>query len=956
MQKLVSSLARTLAQGGSLTALAAGLLVALPAAAQTSQDSNTARESEELEAVDTTDIVVTGSRIERAGFEQPTPTTVIGALELRQGQRSNLQQVLNDSPQFRPTTTTQVSAGNTSSGSAPVDLRGLGANRTLTLINGRRFVGQNNLNYVPMTLVERVEVVTGGASAAYSSDAVAGVVNIILKDKVEGIHLGAQSGISSRGDGSRYGGDLTFGTSFADGRGQIMVTGEYLKDESISDRNSRRNLGSAASVRLNPTVPTDLRQVLTRDVNNGNSASAGLITSGIFAGQIFNEDGTLRAFRRGTSLAANPAATPFPSQMIGGEDGVGLFDAVAVTTPLERISTFGRATYDFGAVTGWAEASYGRSRSKYKFLPDIGAPASITIQATNPFLSQSIRTALANAGQTSFTFGKFFDGPFMVEYDGTREQKEGAVGFDADLGGTWKASAHFSHGEVNFRQRAPNTRIVSKFNNAINAVSSNGQIVCAINADASTANDDPACRPLNLFGRNAASADALGYVMGTQRSDTVSKLDAAAVELQGDLVSLWAGPVTIAVGAEARWEEQTAKSGALDLSGAFGPTLTLYGNPVSGGFDVREAFGEVALPLLNIEDKVKIDLNGAARYSDYSRSGGIWSWKAGGTVSLFNSLMFRGTRSRDIRAPTIGELFAVRSITVGPLVDQDTAGRAAANPAYNPAPQQVRTYTGGNTDLVPEIGHTTTLGVSFAPSFLKGFNVSFDYYDIKIDGAITALSASNLTAACRNGNVAACARITRDATGTVTEVQSNQQNLALFETSGFDIEASYLLRMSDLDSSLPGVLRVRALATHVREFVLDTGIPAAGTTTTRVDSAGDVGSGTGNTIPKWRGTLSLSYQDQVVGLDARVRYVGGGKHNHLSVDNPATATLEGLVNNDIAARAYLDIGAQFKVADKFTLWTNVNNVLDQEPPISPAQAMYYDAIGTYFTVGVKLDF
>lgn len=949
MHQLVSSLAGRFAQGSSLPALAMGLLIAVPAAAQTASPAPHAASSQEGSEAPAGEIVVTGSRIERAGFDQPTPTTVIGELELRQGQRPNLQQVLNDSPQFRPTTTTQVSAGNTSSGSAPVDLRGLGANRTLTLINGRRFVGQNNLAYVPMSLVERVEVVTGGASAAYSSDAVAGVVNILLKKKVEGIHVGVQSGISSRGDGFRYGADLALGTSFADGRGQLLFGGEYVKDAAIPDRNSRRNLGSAASVRLDPTSATDLRQILTLDVNNGSTHPAGLITSGIFAGQLFNDDGTLRRFRMGRSLAANPATTPFPAQMVGGEDGVGLFDAVVVTTPLERISAFGRATYDFGGVRLWADVSYGRSRSKYKFLPDIGAPASITIQATNPFLSADIRNALAASGQSSFTLGRFFDGPFMIEYDGTRTQKEGAIGIDADLGGNWKVSAHFSHGEVDFRQRAGNTRVVSRFNNAINAVSSGGQIVCAINADAIATNDDPACRPLNLFGRNAPSAAALGYVMETQRNDTVNKLDAAGVEVQGDLFSLWAGPVTIAVGAEARWEEQDSRSGALDLAGAFGPVLTLYANPVSGGFNVREVFGEVALPLLDLEDRVKVDLNGAARYSDYSRSGGIWSWKAGGTVSLFNSLMFRGTRSRDIRAPNIAELFTVRTINVGALVDQDTAGRAAANPAYNPAPQQVRTYTGGNADLVPEISHTTTLGVSFTPTFLPRFSLSVDYYNVEINGAITALSASNLTLACKNGNASACARITRDSTGTVTEVQSNQQNLAVFETSGIDIEASYLLPLSELSQSLPGTLRFRALATHVREFVLDTGV-------TRVDSAGDVGSGTGNTIPKWRGTFAVSYQDKLVGFDARMRYVGGGKHNHLSVDNPATATLEGLVNNDISARVYVDLGAQFKVTDQFTFWANVNNVFDRDPPITPAQAMYYDAIGTYFTFGAKMKF
>ncbi|MCR5870213.1 TonB-dependent receptor plug domain-containing protein [Sphingomonas sp. J344] len=240
------------------------MLSATPSFAQTAP----AAPAEAVAEDDT--VVVTGSRIVRDGFDQPTPTTVIGEAELRQGQRPNLAQVLNDSPAFRPSVTPQVSVGNTSSGSAPVDLRGLGTNRTLTLLEGRRFVGNNNLNYVPMSLVERVEVVTGGASAAWGSDAVAGVVNIILKDSFKGVTVGGVGGISTRGDGARYGGDITAGTSFADGRGQIMVTAEYVKDESIPDRNSRDRLGSAGIVRLNPTSTTDLRQILVPDVNYGN--------------------------------------------------------------------------------------------------------------------------------------------------------------------------------------------------------------------------------------------------------------------------------------------------------------------------------------------------------------------------------------------------------------------------------------------------------------------------------------------------------------------------------------------------------------------------------------------------------------------------------------------------------------------------------------------------------------
>ncbi|MBU3079505.1 TonB-dependent receptor domain-containing protein [Sphingomonas quercus] len=925
-------------RGPSAVALAAALLHVGAAHAQPAA----APDQTDTLAQDEQTITVTGSRIERAGFDAPTPTTVIGAVDLRQGNRPNLQQVLNDSPAFRPTTTPQVSVGNTSSGSAPIDLRGLGGGRTLTLLNGRRFVGNDNLNYIPMGLVDRVETVTGGASAAYGSDAVAGVVNIIFKTKVTGITVGATTGISSRGDGGRYGGDITLGTGFAEDRGQIMASAEYMKDRSIPDRNSRRNLGSAGIVRLNPTVATDPRQVLVRDVNYGNVTSTGLITSGALAGQMFNEDGTLRTYRAGQSLAANPVTTPFPAQSIGGADAVGLYDRVVVSTPVERISAFARASYEFGAgITGWVDGSFGQSRSQYDFLPDIAGPASLTIQATNPFLSPAIRARLAAAGQTSFTLGKFYDGPFMLGLDARRRNLEGAIGIDADLGGSWTVRAHYSHGEVKNRTRNPNTPIAAKLTNALNAVAGANGPVCAINADASAANDDAACRPINPFGTWNASADALGYVMGTQRSDSTNKLDAAAAEVQGDLFKLWGSqPITIAFGAEARWESQHATAGALDLAGAFGG-VNLYGNPVSGKFNVKEGFAEVAVPFFEIEDKVKIDLNGAARYSDYSRSGGVWTWKGGATVDLFDQLLLRGTRSRDIRAPSIGNLFSVSSLNVRPLVDQDTAGRAAANPAYNPTPQAVTTFSGGNPDLVPEISHTTTLGATFSPRFLPGFNASVDWYDIKIDGAIATLSGTQLTLACANGNAAACGSITRDATGTVSVVRANAQNVARFETSGLDIELSQRVPLSDLSNALSGTLNIRALATYVKKFVYDTGI-------TRVDSAGDVGSATTNAIPSWRGNLIVNYQGSALGIDARVRYVGKGKYDHL-LDAV-------LVNNKIKAFTYLDLGASYKVTERLRLTANVNNVFDKQPPISPTGPLFYDAIGTYFSVGARVTF
>jgi len=868
-------------------------------------------------------IVVTASRVERAGFDQPTPTTVIGKSDIRQGARPNLQQILNDQPQFRPTINPAVTVGGTLTGVAPVDLRGLGTTRTLSLLNGRRFVGENNLNFVPTGLVERVEVVTGGASAAWGSGAVAGVVNIILNDDLEGFSAGALSGISSRGDARRYGLDASFGTRFADGKGHFMFGVEYVDDNGIPDRNSRPNLGSSGIVRVTPGSLTDLRTQLARDVNSYQN-HGGVITSGLLAGQTFNSDGTLRPF-------SGPNA-----QGVGGTDAVGLYDDLYAASPFERLNAYARASYDLGGAKVWADAAYGRATSKYVFFPDFLIPT-LTIQASNPFLSTAIRDQLVAAGQTSFTLARVFKDVFPMRFDSVRENKEGAIGIEGSFGKGWKYSAHYSHGEVNTHSQFENSRITANFAKAINAVSSGGQIVCAVNADAITTNDDAACRPINPFGEGNNSPEALAYVRGTQNSYVLNKLDSAGFELQGDPFSLWAGPVTLVIGAEARWEKQIGSRGALDSAGAFG--LTGFGAPVSGGFNVKEGFGEIVLPLLNVEGAVKADLNGAVRYSDYSTSGGIWSWKAGATIRLFEDLLLRATRSRDIRSPNVSELFSSRAIGIGPLVDQDTAGRTGT-PGYNPNPAQVTTYGGGNPDLLPEIGHTLTIGGSYEPTFFKGFNISVDYYDIKVKGAIATLSGSNLTLACARGSSAACDRITRDSTGTVTQVLSNAQNIASFETRGLDFEASYALPMERLSSDMGGMLRLRALATYVDRFIFDTGL-------TRVDTAGDVGDATANSMPHWRGVFGVNYQGDTLGLDARLRYAGGGTFNHL---------LTTLVNNNIKSRTYVDIGAQFKVAETFTLFGNVNNVFDVKLPITTTSSIYYDTVGTSFTAGVRVNF
>lgn len=881
------------------------------------------------------DVIVTGSRIQRAGFDQPTPTTVIGDVELRQAARANIAQVLNDQPQFRATVNPSVSVGNTSSGTAPLDLRGLGTARTLTLLNGRRFVGEGNLNLIPSGLVERVEVVTGGASAAWGSNAVAGVVNVILDTDLTGLTLGASGGVSSRGDAARYMVEGKFGTGFAGGAGRIVAGVEYVDDRGIVDRNSRPNLGSTNTTRAFPAIATNLSTILARDVNYPNRSAAGVVIGGVLAGQTFDADGSTRAFQ-------GPDA-----RNIGGADAIGLYDDVYGASPFERVNGFARASYDVGDATLYAEGLYGKARSTYPFFPDL-LLATQVVQASNPFVTPAVRARLAAAGQTSFTLGRVFNDIFLNTFDLERENREGAIGVDGRFGDGWTFNAYGSYGEVESNERVVNSRLAANYTRAVNAVANAaGQAVCAVNADAVTTNDDPACAPLNILGSGVASPQALAYVRGVQSQRVLNKLTSFGFQLQGDLFRLPAGPLTIAVGVEGRKEEQSTVRDPLTATpGVF--AFQLFAQDFGGEFTVKEGFVEAAAPVFDMDGVAKLDLNGAARYSDFSTSGGITTWKGGGTLRLFDDLLLRATRSRDIRSPGIGNLFSTRATNIGPLTDQDRAGRTGT-PGYNPQPTQVFTFSGGNPDLDQERARTLVVGASYSPRFLRGLNLSVDWYDIKIKGAIATLTGAQLTLACANGNQAACDRVVRDGTGTVTTVFANAQNIASFETRGLDLEAAYLLRLSDLSGGLDGSLRLRALATYIDRFVTNDG-------TVAIDRVGDVGNIVGG-VPEWRGTFSAAYETDGFGLDARVRYVDGGLFDSRSaISVNAAGVTTGINNNAISSRTYLDLGARFKVGDRFELYGNVNNVFDRDPPLTTAGSPHFDVVGTYFLVGARARF
>jgi iron complex outermembrane recepter protein len=868
-------------------------------------------EDQELSDGGEPDIVVTGSRIDRAGFDAPTPTTIIGGDDLLRGDRPSIAQVLNDLPQFRASTTPVTNFSGTASGSSPADLRGLGTSRTLTLLNGRRFTGAGDLNTVPQGLISRVEVVTGGASAAWGSGAVGGVVNILLDEKFDGLTVGAQTGISSRGDAYRYGFDGAFGTNFAGGAGHFMIGAQYFNDEGVLDRDTRPNLGST-TLYTNPAGAAHAF-VIARDVNYSNASIGGLITTGILAGQTFNRDGTLRPFQYGS---------PRGTQVMVGGEGTSLRDETALSAPHERLNGYARASFAVGEAKFWVDGSYSRMSAEYPFYAESNRD-NITVSRDNPFLPTAVRDRLLAAGQTSFRMGRVFEDYGYRTFGYTRETLDLAVGVDGSFAdGKWRYSAYYGHGQLSDDRGYLNQKLTANFNRAIDVVVSPTtlQPICRV------ALTDPttACRPLNLFGEGNADPAAVAYAFSSAAHvRNTTKLDTAAISLRGDPFSLWAGPVSIAVGAEARWE--SIGSTGLDPLSAAQAFSTFNFSSIEGAFNVKEGFGEIAVPLID-KDFSKLEFSAAGRYSHYSNTGNVGSWKLGVTDRIYGDLLLRASRSRDIRSGSLSELFNTRSTTQSNIADPTTQ-----------TTYQIVTFGGGNPALDPEIGETTTIGGSYSPSFIPGLNLSVDYFDIRIKGAIATLSGQDIVTRCANGNTALCGQIVR-ANGVITTVFATFVNLAEYKTHGIDFEASYLLPLSNLSASLPGSLRFRGLATYVPSLTTDDGV-------SEIEYAGDVGEAVPFGTPRWRATASLTYEDKALSVDARARYVGGGSWNHL-LD---------IENNAISARTYIDLGARVRIAN-LTLSANVNNLFDIDPPLTTTGQIHYDQIGRYFSMAAKIRF
>lgn len=892
------------------------------------------------------DIVVTASRAAGSGFDAPTPVTTVSKAELTNSGVSNIADLLNTQiPSFRASSTPSSATTRTAGAGNYLDLRGLGAARTLVLLDGRRHVpttsgGLVNANVLPQLLVDRVDVVTGGASAAWGSDAVAGVVNFILKDHIDGLIGEVRAGLSGRGDDKNYQLSLAWGTKFAGDRGAFMVAGDFADSRGINDQGSRGWGRKDWQVISNPAFAPGNGQ--PRNLIRANVHTA-VATPG---GMVFLPDGNVEFGPGGTPIPFIPGTSVGSLYQVGGS-GVnpGRFNQLVI--PERRGSIFARASYEvMDDVTLFAEGSYAESRSRFDVLPtfDFG---SIEISRSNAFLPASIAAVMDRYGLDTIDMGRInYDFGFIQPFNKDRVYRAvaGVKGKISD----WTWNAYYQRGEARHAEILFNNRIKNDasgkpvFAAAVDAVvnPATGAIVCR----SSLTDPSSTCVPLNLFGEGAPSAAALGYILGTSSRYTRMSQDVVAANMRGEPFSTWAGPVALAFGAEYRRDKTVYETDPIANANGW---FTGNGRSYSGEVRVKEGYLEAIVPLLRESALGKaLDVNGAVRYTEYDIRGRASSlpattWKFGVSYEPISGVRFRGTYSRDIRAPNADELFSAGRTGLATIND----------PHFNNAQTLVTVAEGGNRNLNAEVAKTLTFGAVLTPAFLPGLQLSVDYYDIKLRGAIGTNNAQNLINRCVSGETAICAYIVRNpATNMIDRVNATLNNLAQVHTRGQDFDLSYRVGIDGVADDAKATFRL--LATHVDTLEYRDG-------TSISEGAGSLGPKLGG-VPEWRFTASAALEVNNVNFYLAGRYVGGGSYDRSNPDF--------YDNNNVDSAFYVDATIGYDVIrsgkKSLSVTGTVRNLFDRDPPIvptpdliaTPTNTVFHDVIGRYFSLGISFKY
>ncbi len=903
-------------------------------------------------------VVITGSRLGGTGFSAPTPVTQFDREVLDAQPAVSLGDVLSQMPTFRASTGPSQNQRNVGAGQNTLDLRGLGRGRTLVLVDNQRFTPTNSdgsfdTNMIPAGLIERIDVVTGGASAAYGSDAVSGVINIILKDHLQGIQGTVQYGISEQGDQQQPVLNLAAGTSFADGRGQILIGAEIAESSGVGTVYTRdwgQEQGGLIAYGNARAAGVPSRAFLS-DVTYSAQSAGGLITAGPLRGVAFDVGGQPYNFNYGTI---------YSNLMVGGSNpGMNPFGNWPLDTPIRRRALLGRVTYDFSeTLSAFADINYGYSDGTGFTSFHQG---SWVIARDNPFVPASVRSQMVTSNLNTITVGRVLstvDGggyPQLFE----RETVRGIVGLRGTVFDDWDWSVAYQAGHNTTDQSVYSMVLPANYAAAVSAVTGpNGAPACgpiATNPNLTAITRpqvQPGCVPVNIFGAGSFSDAAQDYITGTAFQGQGYTRTGWSAEIKGSPISTWAGDVQVAAGIEYREDSLTNKADNNSIQQLW----AFYNNQIySGRQDVTETFAEVGVPLAAEQFLANaLDFNAAFRRTDYSLSGEVDTWKVGLTYEPIEELRFRATKSRDIRAPDLGQLYALTGSGVNVA--------SFLNPV-NGQTGVLNTSTSGNLGLQPELADTLTWGVVFQPSWdlLSGISASIDFFDIQIDGAIGGIGASQIITNCAAGLTQYCAFITFNSTPFgIANVATSNFNLNELQASGFDYEIAYDVPLESLPLQLPGSLNFRLIGSHMDK--LTSTAPGAAA----IERAGSLQN---NGVPEWTANFTASYKLNALTVNVGARYideslydstlVGPGSPNY----NPAASN--SIADNLFPAEVYWSLGASYNLVDsgdtKIQIFGQINNLLDNDPPVFAAVAINsggnpYDLVGRRYVAGVRFNF
>jgi outer membrane receptor protein involved in Fe transport len=937
--------------GVSVLALAshAGIAVAQTPAAS----------SEPVEQVE--QVVVTGSAIVRDGYQSPTPVQVLSLDELLAQAPVNIADAVNQLPAVSGGMTSMNNNQGFSAGTvgiASMNLRNIGSSRTLVLLDGKRSVpssvtGIVDVNTFPQELVSRVDVVTGGASAVYGSDALAGVVNFILDKNYTGLKGEMSGGITDYGDDTSWKLVVTAGTPFANGRGHFLISGEINHVDGITGV-PRAWAQTGRFFLKNPAYTATNGQPANLILSGAGFSTAtpgGIITSGPLRGTAFGPGGTPYQYNYGT-IVSDPVSVGGNWATNQANDGNSL-DQRAL-----RSNIFSRVSYDLtDDINVYAQFSYTQATtSAWDVVPfNFG---NLSIKADNPFIPATVAARVQALSLTGFNMGSFWADlqsakPFS--FRGTRDTTRGMIGASG-VANIFGSDWHWDvYGQLGFNASSENGYAQNTANAklAIDAVldPGTGAVVCR-----STLTDpNNGCVPYNIFGIGVNTPEAIHYVSGngnySYRHQGFSEKVISAT-ISGEPFSNWAGPVSLALGIQHR---RDAVKGSVD---PFSPLRQWFsGNylPTIGSFNVTEGFVEAVVPVFD-----GFILNLAARETDYSTSGMVTTYKAGAEYSPVDDIRFRATQSRDIRAPNLSDLYAAGTAGTDNIFD----------PKYNLTYSKL-TITSGNPNLKPEVADTTDLGVVLTPRFFPGFSASIDWYNINIKNGIGGISPVQILDNCMAGQAVYCAAIDRDpTTDLITVIRRVPFNLASQVANGLDFEASYTTPLSDIVSDWGGDLRMRVLATNYLKNRSDNGL---GTINDSVGINDNLSSNTTAGPPNWvfKGTITYTNHPFTVSLTGRGLSSGVFANNgspmvQCTSGCPASTSQAQTVNdNHVPGAFYFDTSINYDYGSAQFFFA-VRNVLNTDPPILPSATgvpmltqtnlSLYDALGRTYRGGVRFNF